>query len=131
MKNALRPADFPRRGDPIFLKYRPRGSDAEVDAVAFADYLRTEVAALRQTANALADEPVKVHYLITSIKKESPTSLELTPVVKMVQVPLMRRVHHEHVRIIGDLERGVVPTTVDFATLETYQKLGDIAKRNR
>ena len=130
---AHKPGRIERKGTPITIRYSPEGAGG-IDAVAFADYLRDTIRALRLTAESVAgdaDQSLgRVNYIVSRLNMQSPAEVELTPLARFASRRLVERSHHFHIKWISALEGGDVPSGVDFATLRAYRRLGEIAAKN-
>lgn len=127
-----RPAPIVREGPPLTLVYEPLGGEAaEMDALAFASFLTESVRALRQIAVLISGKPVQVQYTISDLDKNSPDLVKLTPRVRLEDVPLIEQAQVQHIRTVAALQEGRVLSDLDFPALQTYLRLGGIAKTHR
>ena len=127
-----KPPIVEKQGPPLTLEYRPLGGNrAEVDAFAFADYLKESLAALRHTAELLAGRKVHLHYTLSGLQKQSPALVEVTPRVPVAEIPLISEAQEKHIHTIQELQSGKIPAFLDFPALQIYQRLGTIAKKHR
>lgn len=123
-----KPAPIETRGPPIKLIYEPVGG-ADMDALAFADYLKESISALKQTASLLADRTVSVRYVVQSLEKKSPEQVVLAPIIALTDRDLIHRVQVTHVETIDLLQRGVIPNYLDYPARLTYQRLGKLSEK--
>lgn len=118
------------RGPPLTLIYRhPDGKDADVDAVAFAEFIVQSVRALTQTASLLEGRPVHIRYVIESLDKNSPETVALSPITTISDAPIVRRVQAQHVQTLEGIRRGLIPDFLDYPALQTYERLGELARK--